>query len=109
MCVCVCVSAGDTQRAAVAIFVLPPEIIIYTHRDDTAFVRTVSEATDINFIILNLSRDESNTAVTEKQATQNELSYCAPPLSFHTSFFIRPRWLTPSTSNIVAAIQACSD
>lgn len=66
--VCVCVSAGDTQRAAVAIFVLPPEIIIYTHRDDTAFVWTVSGATDINFIILNLSHNESNTAETEKQA-----------------------------------------
>lgn len=68
MRVCVCVSAGNTQRAAVAIFVLPPEIIIYTHRDDTAFVWTVSEATDINFIILNLSHNENDTAVTEKQA-----------------------------------------
>lgn len=54
--VSVCVSARETHGGtAVAIFILPPEIIIYTHSDDTAIVWTVSEETNIDSIILTLA------------------------------------------------------
>ena len=98
VCVCVCVRACVCVCVFVRLQATHRELLYLCCHLKSSFTHTemtlplcgrFPEAADINFIVLNLSHNGSNTAVTEKQATEMSSPTELPlALFFHTHFSV---------------------